>query len=196
MDILNCCPHASAGLDWMSGRASVPTLGANLTVGCCCRYLSRGGRLGTKRSQNVQNTSGKGYSWACLEADITFRPWAHLLNRGDADWMNCPSQVPGKSDSDPTYVGTAQGSSAIDYLLSTSFCCKEFMCVGGKKSETWNKADTGFDHRDAGNFTGEYFAARTAWIVFHARLDVSRCREADQGILNTLHGREKSSLRE
>lgn len=35
-------------------------------------------------------------------------------------------------------------------------------------------------------FAGEDFAARTAWIVFHARLDVSRCKEADQGVLKIL----------
>ena len=47
--------------------------------------------------------------------------------------MNCPSQVSGKSESDPIYVGMAQDSSAlartVDFLLSKLFCCKEFMRV-------------------------------------------------------------------
>lgn len=67
-----------------------------------------------------------------------------------------------------------------------------------KKCETWNRADTIFDHWDAGNFAEEDFAARTAWIAFHARLDVNRCREADQGILKIpkyIKWERKSSLK-
>lgn len=110
------------------------------------------------------------------------KPWDHLLDQG---WMNCPSRVSGERESDPLYVDMAQGSSAlalaVGSVLSKSFCCKEFIPV----KKMWNLKQS-WHHSSSlrrWKLCRGRLTARTAWVAFHARLDVSRCRETDQGNL-------------
>lgn len=108
MDLLHHCPHTSFGLIWMPGGTPVgPPLQLCTSAEIPAREAGRRGKEPGSTKLRVGGQLGMPGGWHQP------KPWDHLLDRGDAAWMNCPSRVSGERESDPLCVDTAQGSSAL-----------------------------------------------------------------------------------
>lgn len=145
MDRLHRCPHASAGLTWVPGAHpwSHPDCGALLQASLLGRQVRGGEEPGSTKCCRVGGQLGMPGGWHQLQT-MSSSPESRRCRLDELPFSGFRQKWIW-----PYPCGYGMGQLCLgtsSWLLVKQLVLLQRIHVSEKKGETWNKADTVFDH--------------------------------------------------